>query len=123
MAIAISNESTTRAAATAWITVRRPPAMRSMTGPMSGAMSRNGAKLMMRKSSTRPRAALGVMLKNSESARATIIAASPPIIAAWVMLRRRNLVIGVPVVIDADARDDHVLAAETAPIRADLTAR
>jgi hypothetical protein len=39
------------------------------------------------------------------------------------MLRRRNLVIGVPAVIDADARDDRVLAAETAPIGADLTAR
>jgi uncharacterized membrane protein YozB (DUF420 family) len=34
------------------------------------------------------------MLKNSESARAMIIAASPPVIAAWVMLRRRNLETG-----------------------------
>ena len=37
------------------------------------------------------RAALGSMLRNSESASATSIAASPPIIAAWVMASRRNL--------------------------------
>ena len=94
IAAAISSEITMRAAATSWMTVRRPPAARSMTGPISGAMTTNGAKLTMRKRRTRPRAALGSMLKKSESARATIIAASPPTIAAWVTLRRRNFETG-----------------------------
>ena len=43
---AISTASTTRAAATSWMTVRRPPAARSMAGPISGARNRNGAKLI-----------------------------------------------------------------------------
>ena len=83
-----------RAAATSWITVRRPPRARSMAGPISGAMITKGAKLTTRNNSTRPRAAFGSMLRNSEPARAISIAASPPIIAAWVMARRRNRVIG-----------------------------
>ena len=73
-----------------WITSRRPPATRSISGPISGAMTRNGAKLMTRNSITRERAASRSMLKNSESARATTIAASPPIISAWVIASRRN---------------------------------
>ena len=97
MNIAISTASPMRAAAISWMTARRPPGARSITGPTSGAMTRNGAKLMMRKSSTRPRAALGSIDRNSESARATSIAASPPIIAAWVMARRRNFDIGTAV--------------------------
>ena len=44
------------AAATIWIAARRPPAMRSSTGPINGARRRNGAKLRHRNSSTRPRA-------------------------------------------------------------------
>ena len=45
------------------------------------------------------------MLKNSESARATTIAASPPIIAAWVMRQAtRNFGAAEPELVDgADA--------------------
>jgi hypothetical protein len=83
-------ESTTRAHATNWITVRRPPAMRSRNGPINGAISRNGAKLTTRNSKTCSRPSSGLIDRNFESARATTIAASPAIMAAWVMLRRRN---------------------------------
>ena len=78
------------AAATIMIAALRPPAMRSRAGPISGASRRNGAKLRTRNSSTRSRAASGSIEKNSESARATTIAASPAIISAWVIARRRN---------------------------------
>ncbi len=88
--LAISSDSRMRHTATSWITSRRPPAARSMTGPISGAMIRNGAKLMTRNSSTLLRAAPGSMLKNSESASATIIAVSPATIAACVADSRRN---------------------------------
>ena len=90
MYVAISNESTSRDAATTWINSRRPPAIRSIIGPINGAMTRNGAKLITRNSSTLLRASPGAMLKNNESASATIIAASPPIIAACVVASRRN---------------------------------
>ncbi len=90
MLLAIRIISTTRAAASSWITSRRPPATRSIKGPISGAMTRNGAKLNARNSITRERAASRSMLKNSESARATTIAASPPIIRACVIASRRN---------------------------------
>ena len=90
IASAISAASTTRESATNWIAVRRPPAIRSSTGPISGASSRNGAKLTQRNSNTRQRASDGSMSKNSVLASATTITASPPIIAAWVMARRRN---------------------------------
>ena len=74
------SSAATRAPAVSWMTRRRPPATRSISGPISGAITRNGAKLMTRNSITRDRAASRSMLKNSESASATTIAASPPII-------------------------------------------
>lgn len=67
-----------------WMTNRRPPAIRSIAGPMSGATNRNGTKLMPRNSNTRLRAASASRLNSTESARATTIAASPADIAAWV---------------------------------------
>ena len=70
---------------TACTTNRRPPRTRSITGPMNGATTRNGVKLTSRKASTLLRAPLGSTSKKNESARATTIAASPPIIAACVM--------------------------------------
>jgi hypothetical protein len=73
---------------TIWMTRRRPPAMRSMVGPISGATNRNGTNVMARNSSTRPRAASASMLNSTESARATAMAASPAAMAACV---RANL--------------------------------
>ena len=60
---AISRSSTTRVTATIWITRRRPPATRSIIGPISGATNRNGAKLTARKSRTWVRAASRSTLK------------------------------------------------------------
>jgi hypothetical protein len=88
---AIRIDSPTRTIVMIWITNRRPPAIRSIAGPISGATNRNGTKLIPRNSSTRPRAASASRLNNTESARATAIAASPAAIAAWVRARRLNL--------------------------------
>ena len=79
---AISSASTTRTTVTIWITSRRPPAIRSMAGPMSGATNRNGTKLIPRNNSTRLRAASASRLNSTESASATAIAASPAAMAA-----------------------------------------
>jgi len=78
----MKNSSTARAMAITWITKRRPPATRSIAGPISGATKRNGANPIAKKSITRVRAAVRSMSKNSESASATTMAASPPIIRA-----------------------------------------
>lgn len=85
---AIAIESTTRTTVISWITSLRPPAMRSIVGPMSGATNRNGTKLIPRNSSTRLRAASASRLNNTESASATAIAASPAAIDAWVRASR-----------------------------------
>jgi len=90
MYFAIRSSRTTRITAMIWITSRRPPAARSMSGPINGATNRNGAKPIARNSITRVRAAVRSMSKNRESASAMTIAASPPIINAWVIARRRN---------------------------------
>ncbi len=81
----INSCTTMRAAATSCTMKRRPPRTRSMTGPMNGATTRNGAKLTSRKASTLLRAPFGSTSKKNESASATTIAASPPIIAACVI--------------------------------------
>jgi hypothetical protein len=60
----------------------RPPGIRSMTGPMNGAITANGAKLTAKNKSTRLRAASGLIDKNKESASATANAASPHAINA-----------------------------------------
>ena len=95
---AIAIESTTRTTVISWITSLRPPAMRSIVGPMSGATNRNGTKLMPRNSSTRLRAASASRLNNTESASATAIAASPAAIDAWVRASRpkRDVTAEVP---------------------------
>jgi len=80
-----------RDAATICTIRRRPPRTRSMSGPIIGATSRNGRKLTSRNPSTFERAPFGSTSKKNESASATTIAASPPIIAAWVNARRWNL--------------------------------
>ena len=85
---AIAADSTTRTTVMIWITRRRPPAMRSIAGPMSGATNRNGTKLIPRNMSTRPRAASASRLNSTESARATAIAASPAAIEACVRASR-----------------------------------
>ena len=85
---AIRADTITRPTVTTWMTNRRPPAVRSITGPISGAMNKNGTKLIARNNSTRPLAASASRLNNTESANATAIAASPAAIAACV---RANL--------------------------------
>ena len=69
---------------------RRPPGMRSMTGPTTGATTANGAIVSSRKSATLLRACAGSVLKNTDPARATAITASPAAIAAWVRASRVN---------------------------------
>jgi hypothetical protein len=93
---AIAIDRLTRTSVTTWITRRRPPAIRSIAGPISGATNRNGTKLIPRKSNTRLRAASASRLNSTESASATAIAASPAAIEAWVRARRpkRELMAG-----------------------------
>ncbi len=105
---AISRVSTTLATDTNWITNRRPPATRSIIGPINGATTRNGAKPSARNNSTRDRAASRSMSKKSESASATTIAASAPIMRAWVTASRRNF--------DADGRRVDEGTGSTEPI-------
>ncbi|MFM8826199.1 MAG: hypothetical protein ACKOFT_03865 [Actinomycetota bacterium] len=57
--------------ATPNITVRWPPRIPLMNGPMNFATRTNGAKLKTRKKKIRGRASFGPMERNSESARAT----------------------------------------------------
>ena len=71
-------------------TSRLPPFMRSITGPMSGDTTANGAKLSARKRTTFPRAASGLIDKNRELASATVIAASPAVIRTWVLASEKN---------------------------------
>ena len=69
---------------------RRPPGMRSMTGPMNFAKIKNGAKLTAKNNSTRPRASPGVIDRNNESARATAMVASPAAMRACTRTNRVN---------------------------------
>jgi len=59
-----------------------------MNGPISGATSAKGAKLMRRYSNTLLRAASGLIEKNSDPASDTIIATSPAVIKACVRASR-----------------------------------
>jgi len=90
----IANCTTTRDPATICTMSRRPPLTRSIVGPIAGATSRNGAKLTSKKASTFDRAPDGSTSKKNESASATTIAASPPIMAAWVNASRWNFEVG-----------------------------
>ena len=85
---------------------RRPPRMRSSAGPSTGATIAKGAIVSSRYSATLPRAAWGLMSKNSEPASEMATAASPAAAAAWVrashvkggMTRRRAKSLGGPAV-------------------------
>ena len=63
--------------------IRLPPGTRSITGPMNGAITANGARLIARNIKTLLRAASGLIDRNSESARAIANAASPHAVSAW----------------------------------------
>ena len=69
--------STARAAIVAAKVRRRPPRVRSISGPNTGATSANGASVSSRYSNTFGRAALLVALKNSVSASDTVTKTSP----------------------------------------------
>ena len=86
----MSTMTTARSDAMSTTNKRRPPGIRSMTGPMNFAKIKNGAKLTAKNSKTRPRASPGVIDKNNESARATAIAASPAAMRACTLTRRVN---------------------------------
>ncbi len=61
-----------------------------MTGPRNGATIANGAMVNRSDSATRPRAADGEMLKNSEPASASVTRLSPAMASAWVRERNEN---------------------------------
>ena len=86
----IKTMTTARNAAIHTTNNRRPPGIRSITGPMNFAKIKNGAKLTAKNNSTRPRASPGVMDKNNESAKATAIEASPAAINACTRTKRVN---------------------------------
>src|SRR3954471_3186822 len=54
-----------------------------MAGPRNGATTAKGAIVRISDSATRPRAALGEMLKNSEPASASVTRVSPPALIRW----------------------------------------
>lgn len=62
--------------------IRRPPGTRSITGPMNGAITANGARLIARNNRTLLRAASGLIDRKSESASAMANAASPQAVSA-----------------------------------------
>ena len=62
--------------------IRLPPGTRSITGPMNGAITANGARLTAKNSKTLLRAASGLIDKKSESASAIANAASPHAVSA-----------------------------------------
>ena len=57
--------------------MRRPPGKRSIYGPIIGASTANGARLIAKNNMTFERAASGLIDKKSESANDTASAASP----------------------------------------------
>ena len=61
--------------------MRRPPGNRSMYGPIIGASTAKGARLMAKNRMTFERAASGLIDKKSESAKETASAASPTTIS------------------------------------------
>ena len=73
----ISSAKTARAMPAPMIIPRRPPRLRSTSGPISGPTTANGAIVTSRYSATLGRAAAGSRLKNSDPASAIAINASP----------------------------------------------
>src|SRR3954453_2500922 len=76
---------------------RRPPWTRSMAGPRNGATTANGAIVSTSDNTTLPRASLGLMLKNSDPARASVTRASPPVDSRWAEASLENGVGPMPV--------------------------
>ena len=83
-----STHSTARAASDPTMIQRRPPLMRSMAGPISGAATANGAMVSTRYSATRQRAELKSREKNTDPARPMANRASPDTDAAWARASR-----------------------------------
>src|SRR5580704_1649749 len=86
----MTKHSTARAAMLAANVSLRPPRVRSMSGPNTGATTANGASVNMRYSSTLGRAWPLVALKNSVSARETVTNTSPATPIAYASARRAN---------------------------------
>src|SRR3954466_12962168 len=61
-----------------------------MAGPRNGATMANGAMVRTNDSATRPRAALGEMLKNNEPASAKVTRVSPAVEIKCTVARRLN---------------------------------
>src|SRR3954451_3367702 len=59
-----------------------------MAGPRKGATMANGAMVSTSDSATRPRAALGEMLKNNEPASAKVMSVSPAVEIRCTVARR-----------------------------------
>ena len=86
----MSRATTSRPRLVTRIMARRPPGIRSMTGPISGVTTANGAMVRARYRAMRLRAASGLIEKKIDPARATAITASVAVAAAWTRARRWN---------------------------------
>src|SRR5215211_737967 len=84
----MKRQSTPRAAHVTKIMRRRPPRMRSSSGLSNGAITANGAIVMIRYSSTLGRDWPGDTEKNSEPASETVRQTSPQMLAACVIASR-----------------------------------
>ncbi|CAB4622030.1 unannotated protein [freshwater metagenome] len=82
--------STVRRAMEPTMIQRRPPRIRSMAGPMSGAAIANGAIVSTRYSATRQRAELKSREKKTDPARPMAKSASPATDAACTRASREN---------------------------------
>jgi hypothetical protein len=69
---------------------RRPPAMRSIRGPINGPTSAKGAIVNSRYSAMRHLAPAGSSEKNSDPASTSATSASPPVESTWVIASRPN---------------------------------
>src|SRR5918996_6422992 len=84
----MKRHSTPRAAHVTRIIRRRPPRMRSSSGLSNGAITANGAIVMIRYKRTFGRDSPGDTEKNSEPASETARQTSPQMLAACVTARR-----------------------------------
>src|ERR671910_200024 len=84
----MKRQSTPRAAHVTKIISRRPPRIRSSNGLSNGAMTANGAIVMIRYRSTFSRDWPGDTEKNSEPASETVRQTSPQMLAACVIASR-----------------------------------
>src|SRR2546430_14583798 len=84
----MNRQSTARATLVTRIISRRPPRMRSSSGLSNGAITANGAIVMIRYRSTFGRDWPGDTEKNNEPASETATQTSAEMLAAWVSARR-----------------------------------